>query len=159
MPLRFQGGEQLQRGRGIGGIFRFLKSVFTPLAKTVGKQVIGAVKSSAGKKIINVLKDQAIDSSMNLAAQAIRGNDIANSLHTEFNDAKSNLATTIEDLRQKRKRSSSPQSGSGIKRKKSRKVKTKQLKRVKTLKKKKVRSRKRVSVKRKKTNRNKDFFH
>ena len=55
MPLRFVGGEQLQRGRGIGGIFRFIKSIFAPAVKTVGKSVVGAVKSTTGKKILNVV--------------------------------------------------------------------------------------------------------
>ena len=33
MSLRFKGGERLQRGRGIGGLLRLVKSLFTPLVK------------------------------------------------------------------------------------------------------------------------------
>ena len=51
MPLRFAGGEQLQRGRGIGGLFRFIKSIFAPAAKSVGRSFIKAVKSPSGKMI------------------------------------------------------------------------------------------------------------
>ena len=114
MPLRFVGGEQLQRGRGIGGIFRFIKSIFAPAVKTVGKSVVGAVKSTTGKKILNVLKDQAIDTSMNLAQDVLKGNNVKSSLQDEVNDLKTNLSSLINELRKTRKRSSDTQEGSGI---------------------------------------------
>ena len=117
MPLRFIGGEQLQRGRGIGGIFRFIKSIFAPAVKTVGKSVVGAVKSTTGKKILNVLKDQAIDTSMNLAQDVLKGNNVKSSLQDEVNDLKTNLSSLINELRKTRKRSSDTQEGDGIMRK------------------------------------------
>ena len=117
MPLRFVGGEQLQRGRGIGGIFRFIKSIFAPAVKTVGKSVVGAVKSTTGKKILNVLKDQAIDTSMNLAQDVLKGNNVKSSLQDEVNDLKTNLSSLINELRKTRKRSNDTQEGSGIMRK------------------------------------------
>ena len=117
MPLKFVGGEQLQRGRGIGGIFRFIKSIFAPAVKTVGKSVVGAVKSTTGKKILNVLKDQAIDTTMNLAQDVLKGNNVRSSLQDEVNDLKTNLSSLITELRKTRKRSSDTQEGSGIMRK------------------------------------------
>ena len=117
MSLRFVGGEHLQRGRGIGGILRLMKSVFSPVAKSVGKKVVSAIKSSSGKKILNVLKDQAIDSSMTLASNALKGNDMNTSIQDELNNVKSNLSTVIDELRENRKRSHENQSGSGIKKK------------------------------------------
>ena len=117
MSLRFVGGEHLQRGRGIGGILRLMKSVFSPVAKSVGKKVVSAIKSSSGKKILNVLKDQAIDSSMTLASNAMKGNDMNTSIQDELNNVKSNLSTVIDELRKNRKRSHENQSGSGIKKK------------------------------------------
>ena len=117
MSLRFVGGEHLQRGRGIGGLLRLMKSVFSPVAKSVGKKVVSAIKSSSGKKILNVLKDQAIDSSMTLASNALKGNDMNTSLQDELNNVKSNLSTVIDELRENRKRSHENQSGSGIKKK------------------------------------------
>ena len=115
MSLRFVGGEHLQRGRGIGGLLRLMKSVFSPVVKTVGKKVASAIKSSSGKKILNVLKDQAIDSSMTLASNALKGNDMNTSIQDELNIVKSNLSTVIDELRENRKRSN--QTGSGIKKK------------------------------------------
>ena len=117
MSLRFVGGEHLQRGRGIGGLLRLMKSVFSPVAKSVGKKVVSAIKSSSGKKILNVLKDQAIDSSMTLASNALKGNDMNTSIQDELNNVKSNLSTVIDELRENRKRSHENQSGSGIKKK------------------------------------------
>ena len=117
MSLRFVGGEHLQRGRGIGGLLRLMKSVFSPVVKTVGKKVASAIKSSSGKKILNVLKDQAIDSSMTLASNALKGNDMSTSIQDELNSVKSNLSTVIDELRANRKRSKENQGGSGIKRK------------------------------------------
>ena len=117
MSLRFVGGEHLQRGRGIGGLLRLMKSVFSPVAKSVGKKVVSAIKSSSGKKILNVLKDQAIDSSMTLASNAMKGNDVNTSIQDELNNVKSNLSTVIDELRENRKRSHENQSGSGIKKK------------------------------------------
>ena len=128
MPLRFNGGERLQRGRGIGGIFRFLKSIFAPAAKTVGKSIIGAVKSSSGKKILNVLKDQVIDSSVNLAQDVLKGNDIKKSLQDEVNDLKSSLSSVMTELGKNRKRSSETQEGSGIIRKSLKKTKRRRIK-------------------------------
>jgi hypothetical protein len=49
MSLRFRGGERLQRGRGIGGLLRLAKSVFSPMIKTIGKTAMKAVNSKAGK--------------------------------------------------------------------------------------------------------------
>ena len=117
MSLRFVGGEHLQRGRGIGGLLRLMKSVFSPVVKTVGKKVASAIKSSSGKKILNVLKDQAIDSSMTLASNALKGNDMNTSIQDELNNVKSNLSTVIDELRKNRKRSHENQSGSGMKKK------------------------------------------
>lgn len=117
MSLRFVGGEHLQRGRGIGGLLRLMKSVFSPVVKTVGKKVASAIKSSSGKKILNVLKDQAIDSSMTLASNALKGNDMNTSIQDELKSVKSNLSTVIDELRANRKRSNENQGGSGIKRK------------------------------------------
>ena len=117
MSLRFVGGEHLQRGRGIGGLLRLMKSVFSPVVKTVGKKVASAIKSSSGKKFLNVLKDQAIDSSMTLASNALKGNDMNTSIQDELNSVKSNLSTVIDELRANRKRSNENQGGSGIKRK------------------------------------------
>ena len=50
MSLRFKGGERLQRGRGIGGLLRLVKSLFSPIIRSVGKTAVKAATSKIGKK-------------------------------------------------------------------------------------------------------------
>ena len=95
MTLTFVGGEPLQRGRGLGGLLRLVKSVFTPIAKTAVK----AAKSNTGKAIFKALKEQAIDSSVNLASDALRGNNIKESFQNEVESIRQNTANTLEGLK------------------------------------------------------------
>ena len=111
MTLKFTGGEYLQRGRGLGGLLRLAKSVFSPLVRTVAR----AAKSNTGKSILNALKQQAIESSVNLATDALRGNDMKESFQGELNSIRENAANSIEDLRRPRKRTKpQKQRGSGF---------------------------------------------
>ena len=110
MTLRFTGGEYLQQGRGLGGLLRLAKSVFSPIVRSVTK----AAKSNTGKSILNALKQQAIESSMNLATDALRGNDMSESFQGEIKSIRENAANSIESLRKPRKRTKQKkQRGSG----------------------------------------------
>ena len=110
MTLKFTGGEYLQRGRGLGGLLRLAKSVFSPIVRTVTQ----AAKSNTGKAILNALKEQAIESTVNLATDALRGNDMSESFQGEFNSIRENAANSIENLRNPRKRpKKKAQKGSG----------------------------------------------
>ena len=123
MTLKFTGGEYLQRGRGLGGLLRLAKSVFSPIVRTVAK----AAKSNTGKSILNALKQQAIESSVNLATDALRGNDMSESFQGELDSIRENTANSIENLRKPRKRGKKrAQKGSGFesKAKKSRRSET-----------------------------------
>ena len=115
MTLTFVGGEPLQRGRGLGGLLRLVKSVFTPIAKTAVK----AAKSNTGKAIFKALKEQAIDSSVNLATDALRGKNLNESFQNELESVRENTANTIENFKtntkvKKRKRKAN-QMGKGSK--------------------------------------------
>ena len=103
MSLRFKGGERLQRGRGIGGLLRLVKSVFSPLIKSAGKTVVKAVTSNTGKAVMNSLKDQAIDSGMKIATDALRGEDMEESLQQEIQHVKRKAADGIESVRKMKK--------------------------------------------------------
>ena len=98
MSLRFRGGERLQRGRGIGGLLRLVKSVFAPLVKTAGKSIVKAATSSTGKKVLNTIKDQAIESGVRLATDALRGEDMNVSLENERQHVKRKAADVIETV-------------------------------------------------------------
>ena len=112
MSLRFKGGERLQRGRGIGGLLRLVKSVFSPLIKSAGKTVVKAVTSNTGKAVMNSLKDQAIDSGMKLATDVLRGEDMEESLQDEIQHVKRKAADGLESVRRmKKQRTAKPKAG------------------------------------------------
>jgi hypothetical protein len=103
MSLRFRGGERIQRGRGIGGILRFAKSLFTPILSKLGGKAVKVAQSQAGKIALNALKEQAIDSGLKLSEDLVRGNDMKESLRNEVGKARIRTAKTIEKINKKRK--------------------------------------------------------
>ena len=106
MSLRFKGGERLQRGRGIGGLLRLVKSLFTPLVKSAGKSIVKAATSNTGKAVLNSIKDQAIDSGIKLATDALRGDDMNESLQSELQTVKHKAADGLENIVRNRKHTS-----------------------------------------------------
>ena len=112
MSLRFSGGQQLQRGRGIGGLLRLMKSVFAPIVKNVSRGVATAARSEGGKKLLNVLKEQAVSSTMNLAADTLRGSNVKDSFENEIKALKKSMASTIDDVNKLKRKSG--QEGRGI---------------------------------------------
>ena len=106
MSLRFRGGVRLQRGRGIGGLLRLVKSLFTPLVKSAGKSIVKAATSNTGKAVLNSIKDQAIDSGIKLATDALRGEDMNESLQSELQTVKHKAADGLESVVRNRKRTS-----------------------------------------------------
>ena len=96
MSLRFKGGDLHQRGRGIGGFFRAIGSLFKPLMKSAGKSIVKAANSNVGKAIGESLKEQAISSTVNMTADVLRGNDLQESVSKEYITARNNLADTLE---------------------------------------------------------------
>ena len=97
MSLRFRGGERLQRGHGIGGIFRVIKSLFSPIIKSAGKTIAKAATSSTAKSIGNSVKDQLIESGLKIGSDILRGDDIEQSLKNEFKQVKRKAADVIND--------------------------------------------------------------
>ena len=104
MSIRFKGGESLQRGRGIGGLLRLAKSVFSPIIKTLGKTAIKAVKSKTGKAVLGAIKDQALTSGMNMAADAIRGNDLTESFQNEVAAVRQTVGDSVQNFVTPRKK-------------------------------------------------------
>ena len=104
MSLRFRGGERLQRGRGIGGLLRLFKSVFSPLVKSAGKTIVKAATSDTGKAVLRNIKDQAIESAVKLTTDAMRGEDMGESLQNEIQQVKRKAADVIENVHSARKK-------------------------------------------------------
>ena len=103
MSLRFRGGERLQRGRGIGGLLRLVKSVFAPLIRSAGKTIVKAATSDTGKQLFSNIKDQAIETVVKLSADALRGEDMNESVHHEMQKVKHIAAAGIESIYEQRK--------------------------------------------------------
>ena len=111
MSLKFVGGERIQRGRGLGGLLRMFKSLFSPVLKSVGKKVVKAATSNTAKSIAKTLGEQAIESGLNLATDALRGNNLKESANNEFTTFKHTAADSLDKIKRKRKN----QEGEGIK--------------------------------------------
>ena len=84
MALRFRGGERLQRGRGIGGLLCLAKGLFKPLFKTATQAITSNAAKTAGKAIAN----QLVESGANIATDALKGNNVNDSLQRELQDGR-----------------------------------------------------------------------
>ena len=103
MSLRFKGGYAIQRGRGKGGLLRAVGTFFKPMARALGTTALKVARSDAGKFVGNRLKEQALQSAMNLTADALRGNDLKESLQNEVGVVRETAADTINQISKKRK--------------------------------------------------------
>ena len=100
MSIRFRSGVTLhQKGRGIGGFFRGLASIFKPIVQSVGKTAIKAVKSKTAREIASNLSSQAIDSGLNMTK-----GDLKKSFENEQENFKKVGMKIINDLQNKRKK-------------------------------------------------------
>ena len=86
MGVYFDGGGRLQRGSGVGGFLKLASRLFSPLARVAKK----ALESNTGRKLVKAVKEQAIDSSINIATDIAKGRNLKDSLEDEFENAKSN---------------------------------------------------------------------
>ena len=86
MALRFIGGDRIQRGRGVGGLLRLASKLFSPVARVV-KNVL---RSNTGKLIGNAVKEQAVESSINVVSDIAKGRNIKESLKDEIHNVKHN---------------------------------------------------------------------
>ena len=94
MGLYFLGGERIQRGKGIGGLLRIASKLFSPVS-TLAKNVL---KSDKGRKIINAVKEQAVDSSANIIKDIAVGKDLKDSFKDEFQNVKQNAKRKAVDV-------------------------------------------------------------
>lgn len=109
MSIHFRGGELQQKGRGIGGFFRSLLSIFKPMAKNIGSSVVKAATSDTAKSIARSLGEQALDSSMNMTRDLIQGNDLKDSFNRERENLKKTGSNIVDNIQKKitKKRKSS----------------------------------------------------
>ena len=94
MGLYFLGGERVQRGRGIGGILRIATKLFSPVSSLAKN----ALKSNAGRRIVNAVKEQAVDSTANIIKDIAGGKNLKESFKDEFENVKKNAKRKAIDV-------------------------------------------------------------
>lgn len=117
-------GAYIQRGRGLGGIFAGLMKFLIPAlkastkvaVKTVAKQGKKAITSRAAqslaKKALKTAKKNALKAGLNLAGNALKGENVKEGLSKDIQAAKRDLGVILtktaektgEKKRRKRKR-------------------------------------------------------
>ena len=83
MLVRFRRGERLQRGCGIVGLLRLVKSVLSPLVKSLEQTALNVDRSNKSQKPIASIQEQALSSAANMTADVIRGNELNESFKKE----------------------------------------------------------------------------
>ena len=90
----------IQRGYGLGGMFRGLAKLFRPLVRnlssTINRPEVRNVLKTMGKETLNTGSELLIDS--------LKGNDIESKLDSRINLAKKRIANSIEEGINMRKR-------------------------------------------------------
>ena len=104
MTIYFRGGEIRQKGKGIGGFFRGLVNLFKPMVKSAGSSIAKAATSNAAQEVYKTLGEQAIDSTLNMTKDLLRGNDMQTSFNRESENMKRTGAEIIDKVRGKRRR-------------------------------------------------------
>ena len=79
---------RLQRGRGLGGLFKNFAKLASPFFATAAKSAKQVVKSDAGKRMLKSIKQQAIESGSNVLQDVIEGKDLGESVTSEFDDVR-----------------------------------------------------------------------
>ena len=97
MSIQFSGGERFQRGRGIGGLLKLAKGLFKPVKESIGR----AMRSNTGQAIGNALKDQAINTTKNLATDILTGNPFKEGVKREVHNIRNRAALGIQQLNKK----------------------------------------------------------
>ena len=93
---------RVQKGRGIGGLLRLAKSIFSPLLRSIGKTAVKAAASQTGQKSVKALKDQAISSGINMVADVVRGQNLKESGLREVNKMREQVGDMIESAARER---------------------------------------------------------
>lgn len=89
------------RGSGVGSIFSTIFRRLVPLAKNVVNTGLNFAQSKTGKKFIKGAKRTALDAGLNIAHDALQGQNLKQSVTKRLKNAGEEL---IEDIRGKPKR-------------------------------------------------------
>ena len=84
----------IQKGRGLGGIFRGIRNLFMPLAR----RVVTTLNKPEVKRVLKTIGKETLNTGSELVLDSIQGNDIQSILDQRINIAKMRIAESIEDV-------------------------------------------------------------
>lgn len=90
--MNFHRGKYLQRGRGIGSVLASFFNTVLPVAKSIGQSIIN---SPLTKQVLTTAKNSAIDAGLNIAADALSGENIGRTVKKNLAQAGENIGQTI----------------------------------------------------------------
>ena len=102
--IHFRGGEIQQKGKGISIFFHGLINMLRPVARSVGSNLARAATSNTAKDIAKTLREQAIDSTLNMTQDYLNGNDMQHSFDRETGEFRKRGSEIIEQVQTKRRR-------------------------------------------------------
>ena len=83
----------IQKGHGLGGLFRGIRKFFTPLAR----KVVTTLNKPEVKNVLKTLGKETVTTGSELLLDSLQGNDIQATLNRRINKAKKRIAESIED--------------------------------------------------------------
>ena len=83
----------IQKGHGLGGIFRGIRNFFMPLAR----RVVTTLNKPEAKRVLKTIGKEALNTGSELVLDSIHGNDIQSTLNKRIGTAKKRIAESIED--------------------------------------------------------------
>ena len=88
----------MQRGCGIVGLLRLVKSVLSPLVKSLKQTTLNVDRSNKGQKAISSIQEQALTSAANMTADVIRGKDLKESLQNEVSTVIQTVGNVVQNI-------------------------------------------------------------
>ena len=83
----------VQRGHGLGSIFRGVAKFFRPLARNI----VSTLNNPVVKKVLKTVGKETLDTGSELLIDSLRGNDIDSKLDQRIKKAKQRISDSIED--------------------------------------------------------------
>ena len=90
----------VQKGYGIGGIFRSVAKIFRPIARNVTK----VINQPEVQKVLKTIGKESASAGGELLLDSLRGNNIESKLNNRIKVAKRRIAESIQDGIRSRKR-------------------------------------------------------
>ncbi|PCJ29147.1 MAG: hypothetical protein COA94_02450 [Rickettsiales bacterium] len=85
-------GRYIQRGRGWGGVFKSIFRTIMPLVSKIGKSIAA---SPTAMRVANTAKQSIANSALSVAADAISGENVGESLERNWKRTRQDLGNSL----------------------------------------------------------------